>query len=84
MNQIAYSLLMIVVALAPWVVVLRKARSRPDHQRTWAKWLLALPILLFINGGLIIIWGILAVYWFRHARQPPPDGIDEPEQNPFS
>jgi len=61
--------------------VLRRARSRPDHRRTWFVWLVALPVIpLIIPGGLTIMWAVLAVYWSRHARHPP---TDEPGQNPI-
>ena len=74
-------LLLFLASLALWVVVLRRARSRPDHRRTWFVWLVALPVIpLIIPGGLTIMWAVLAVYWFRHARHPP---TDEPEQNPI-
>ena len=74
-------LLLFLASLALWVVVLRRARSRPDHRRTWFVWLVALPVIpLIIPGGLTIMWAVLAVYWFRHARHPP---SDEPGQNPI-
>jgi len=75
------ALLLFLASLALWVVVLRRARSRPDHRRTWFVWLVALPVIpLIIPGGLTIMWAVLAVYWFRHARHPP---TDEPGQNPI-
>ena len=74
-------LLLFLASLALWVVVLRRARSRPDHRRTWFVWLVALPVIpLIIPGGLTIMWVVLAVYWFRHARHPP---TDKPGQNPI-
>lgn len=67
----ALGLLLFIASLALWVVLLRRARNRPDHRRTWFVWLVALPIVpLIIPGGLTIMWAVLAVYWFRHARQP--------------
>ena len=72
-------LLLFVASLALWVVVLRRARNRPDHRRTWFVWLIALPVIpLIIPGGLTIMWVVLAVYWFRHVRHPP---TEEPRQN---
>ena len=74
-------LLLFMASLALLVVVLSRARSRPDHRRTWFVWLVALPIIpLIIPGGLTIMWVVLAVYWFRHARHPP---TDELRQNPI-
>ena len=74
-------LLLFMASLALWGVVLHRARNRPDHRRTWFVWLVALPIIpLLIPGGLTIMWAVLAVYWFRHARHPP---TDEPGQNPI-
>ena len=74
-------LLLFLASLALWFVVLRRARSRPDHRRTWFVWLVARPVIpLLIPGGLTIMWAVLAVYWFRHARHPP---TDEPGQNPI-
>ncbi len=77
----AIGFLLFLGSLAVWVVLLRKARSRPDHRRTWFVWLVALPVIpLIIPGGLTIMWAVLAVYWFRHARHRP---ADEPGQNPL-
>ena len=74
-------LLLFLASLALGGVVLRRARSRPDHRRPWFVWLVALPVIpLIIPGGLTIMWAVLAVYWFRHARHPP---TDEPGQNPI-
>ncbi len=77
----ALGLLLFVASLALWVVLLRRARSRPDHRRHWFVWLVALPIVpLIIPGGLTIMWAVRAVYWFRYSRHSP---TNEPRQDPI-
>ena len=74
-------LLLFLASLALWVVVLRRARSRPDHRRTWFVGLGVLGIIAMLVPQFIMpLWVVLAVYWFRHARRPP---TDEPGQNPI-
>ena len=78
----ALTLLLFLGSLVLWVVLLRKARNRPDHRRTWFVYLMILPIIpLIIPGGLMIMWVVLAVYWFRHARTPPSNPFDGPNQD---
>jgi hypothetical protein len=71
--------------LVVWIMVLRKARQRPDHKRTWFTWLLILGILAVLLPGLFMLplLAVTALYWFRYARRPAVGEDEGLGQNPI-
>ncbi len=78
--------LLYLVTMFLWIIMLRKARRRIDHKKTWFNGLLILGILSALIPGLFMLplWALLGVYWFRYARRPPSDGLETSEENPIS